>query len=133
MSGAVVDTHALVWYLEDSPRLGPAARQVFDACDHGEIAIYVPTICLVEVIYLQEKGRIPAELKAELVAQLQSGASGLIMVGLTPEVAEAVADVPREAVPDMPDRIIAATARHLGLPLVSRDRMIHLSGIETIW
>jgi predicted nucleic acid-binding protein len=54
-------------------------------------------------------------------------------MGLTPEVAEAVAEVPRSAVPDMPDRIIAATALHLGLPLVSRDRLIQLSGIETIW
>jgi PIN domain nuclease of toxin-antitoxin system len=133
MSDVVVDTHALVWYLEDSPRLSPAARQVFDACDRGEIAIYVPTICMVELIYLQEKGRIPGELKAELNAQLQAGTSGLILMGLTPEVAEAVAEVPRTAVPDMPDRIIAATAVHLGLPLVSRDRLIQLSGIETIW
>jgi PIN domain nuclease of toxin-antitoxin system len=133
MPDAVVDTHALVWYLEDSPRLGPAARQVFDACDRGEVVIYVPTICLVEIIYLQEKGRIPAELKAELDAQLRAGTSGLILVGLTPEVAQAVADVPRAAVPDMPDRIIAATAVHLDLPLISRDHLIQLSSIETIW
>jgi predicted nucleic acid-binding protein len=32
----------------------------------------------------------------------------------------------------MPDRIIAATALHLGLPLISRDRKIQLSGVNTI-
>jgi len=133
MADAVIDTHALVWYLEDSPRLSPAAREVFDACDRGEVVLYVPTICLVEIIYLQEKGRIPAELRADLEAQLLAGTSGLILTGLTPEVAEAVADVPRTAVPDMPDRIIAATAVHLGLPLVSRDHLIQLSSVETIW
>jgi PIN domain nuclease of toxin-antitoxin system len=133
MLDAVVDTHALVWYLEDSPRLSHAARQVFDDCDRGEIILYVPTICLVEIIYLQEKGRIPANLKEELDAQLRAGSSGLSLIGLTPEVAEAVGRVPRSEVPDMPDQIIAATAVHLGLPVVSRDRLIHLSSTETIW
>ncbi len=63
MSDYVTDTHSLIWYVEDSPRLGPAARECFEACDRGESTIHVPTICLVEIIYLQEKGRIPAEMK----------------------------------------------------------------------
>ncbi len=37
MSNAVTDTHALIWYLEDSPRLGEAANRVFNECDRGEI------------------------------------------------------------------------------------------------
>lgn len=48
-------------------------------------------------------------------------------------VAEAVYKVPRSAVPDMPDRIIAATALHLGLPLITRDQRIQSAGIKTIW
>jgi predicted nucleic acid-binding protein len=36
-------------------------------------------------------------------------------------------------VPDMPDRIIAATAMHLGLPLVMGDRKVQASVIVTIW
>ena len=31
------------------------------------------------------------------------------------------------------DSIIAATALHLGLPLISRDRKIQLSDVDTIW
>jgi PIN domain nuclease of toxin-antitoxin system len=133
MLDAVTDTHGLIWYLEGSPRLGSGARAVFDACDQGEIVVYVPTICLVEIIYLQEKGRIPADLKAQLDTELQTGTTGLILAALTPEVADAVAHVPRSEVPDMPDRIIAATAMHLGLPLISRDRAIQLSAVDTVW
>jgi PIN domain nuclease of toxin-antitoxin system len=133
MADAVTDTHALIWYLEDSPRLGPAAKQVFDACDRGELRVYVPTICLVEILYLQEKGRIPTPLKAQLDTELDSGATGLAAVALTAEVARTVADVPRGDVPDMPDRIIAATALHLGVPLISRDHRIELADVETIW
>jgi predicted nucleic acid-binding protein len=33
----------------------------------------------------------------------------------------------------MPDRIIAATALALGLPLVTRDRKIRAADLETIW
>jgi PIN domain nuclease of toxin-antitoxin system len=33
----------------------------------------------------------------------------------------------------MPDRIIAATAMHLGLPLISRDSKIQVSNVHTIW
>ena len=47
MSDAVTDTHALIWYLEDSLRLSAAANDVFERCDRGEIVIYIPTICLV--------------------------------------------------------------------------------------
>ena len=133
MPDAVTDTHGLIWYLEDSPRLGSDARAVFDACDRGESVIYVPTICLVEIIYLQEKGRIPADLKAELDAALEAGTTGLILAPLTAQVANAVAEVPRSDVPAMPDRIIAATALNLGLSLISRDRAIRLSAIRTVW
>ncbi|MCK6629038.1 MAG: hypothetical protein L6R45_28145 [Anaerolineae bacterium] len=62
MPDYVTDTHGLIWYLEDNVRLGRQASQLFDACDRGEIVIYVPTICLIEIIYLQEKGRIPTHL-----------------------------------------------------------------------
>jgi PIN domain nuclease of toxin-antitoxin system len=133
MPDFVTDTHGLIWYLEDSPSLGPAARVAFDACDRGDIVVYIPTICLVEIVYLQEKGRIPSDMKAQLDAELRTETSGLVLADLTAEVASAVARVPRAEVPDMPDRIIAATALHLGLPLISRDSKIPLSDVNTIW
>lgn len=33
----------------------------------------------------------------------------------------------------LPDRVIAATALQLGLPLVTRDRRLQSAGIQTIW
>ncbi len=134
MPGVVTDTHSLIWYLEDDPRLGPVANQTFDACDRGELVIHIPTICLVEIVYLQEKGRIPADLKARLDTELQAGTSGLVLADLTAEVVEALSHVPRAGVPDMPDRIIVATASHLGLSLISRDRKILQTGVvDIVW
>ncbi len=45
---AVTDTHSLLWFLEDSPRLGREAGRFFDDCVRGEGVIYIPTICLRE-------------------------------------------------------------------------------------
>lgn len=133
MSNLVTDTHALIWYLEDSTRLSPTANQAFEECERGEIVIYIPTICLVEIVYLQEKGRISADMKSQLDAALIAGTSGMILANLTDEVVTALATITRDSVPDMPDRIIAATAKYLGLPLISRDTRMPLSGVSIIW
>ena len=129
----VTDTHGLVWYLEDKPLLGTQAKAAFDACDRGECVIYIPTICLVEIVYLQEKGRIAPQLLEQLRTALIAGNTGLRIADLTLEVALSTAHVARAEVPDLPDRIVAATALHLGLPLISRDRRIQLSSVPSIW
>lgn len=133
MTDYVADTHALIWYLENSPRLGSQARAAFDACDRGEIRIYAPTICLVEIVYLMEKGRISPEMKSMLDGELKSGESGLVLADLNADVVDQIANVLRDDIPDLPDRVIAATALALNLPLISCDRKIVLSGLDTIW
>ncbi len=133
MQDAVTDTHGLIWYLANSARLGVNASQLFDACDQGQINLFILSICLVEMIYLQEKGRIPLELKKRFDVELQNGRSGFVVMPLTEEIANAVARIPREAVPEMPDRIIAATALHLKIPLISYDLALQKAGLPIIW
>lgn len=82
---------------------------------------------------LAGEGRIPANLKTQLDAELQAGTSGLVLADLTAEVVGALARIPPASVPDMPDRIIAATALHLGLPLISQDSRMPLAGVRIIW
>ncbi len=41
--------------------------------------------------------------------------------------------VPRADVPDMPDRIVAAMAVYIGVPVISRDGKIRASNVQTIW
>lgn len=133
MRDYVTDTPALIWYLEDSPRLGVEANSVFAACDRGEAIIHIPTICLVEIVYLQEKGRIPNALKQALDVQLESGQTGLLRADLTPDVVRNLEHIARAVVPELADRIIAATASALGYPLISRDRALQRSGLAVIW
>jgi predicted nucleic acid-binding protein len=51
----------------------------------------------------------------------------------TAEVVAAMRLVSRADVPDMPDRIVSATAIFLGVPLLSRDGRIRASNVQTVW
>jgi PIN domain nuclease of toxin-antitoxin system len=133
MAGLVTDTHAVVWYLLESPRLSRVAFAHLQEAAAKGAAILIPAVCLVEIVYLIEKRRITPVAQERLYQRLDDPDSDLRVIPLDRRVAEAVARIPRDQVPDMPDRIIAATALHLGVPLVTRDGRIRASGIETIW
>jgi hypothetical protein len=51
----------------------------------------------------------------------------------TAEVVEFMRRVPRDAMPDMPDRIVSVTAMFLDVPLVTGDANIRASGVQTLW
>ena len=57
----------------------------------------------------------------------------LAEVAFDRHVGTAMTRIPREIVPELPDRIIAATALHLNLPVITRDRRIRVSGLESVW
>lgn len=134
-SGHVVtDTHAFIWHLRSDPRLPRAVREIFAGADEGTRRIYVPSISIVETIYLVERGRVAKETIDLMQAYVNALDRPYHLADLDANVVAAVRQVPRDAVPDMPDRIIAATARSLGYPLITADERIHSSGVvEVIW
>ena len=129
----VLDTHAAIWYLTASSNLSSDALQAIQDSLTAADPVYLPSICIVEVIFLVEKKRIPAEALERLLAALADADSALRIAPLDLNVAMALARVPREALPDMPDRIIAATALHLDVPVVTRDQRMRASSIKTVW
>jgi predicted nucleic acid-binding protein len=130
----VADAHPLVWHLTKDAHLSQRCRRIFAQADTGSITIWVPAIVLVEVIYLVEKRRLPEVLTGQMFALLEPPGVNYRLIGLDLAILRALRQVKREAVPDMPDRIIAATALSLGLPLLSRDRaMAAVEGLEVIW
>jgi PIN domain nuclease of toxin-antitoxin system len=109
------------------------ARRFIDDAGRADHRIAVSVISLAEIVYLMEKGRLRASAYDDLRKVLDDPSHVLVEVPVTPGVVESMRSVPREAVPDMPDRIVAATAVHLGVPVISRDGMIRASSVQTIW
>lgn len=66
MASVVVDTHAIVWYLPGDSRLSATAAGALDSAVAAGEFIHVPSICLVELTYLVEKGRLPAVARDRL-------------------------------------------------------------------
>lgn len=130
---AVADTHALIWYLFDDSRLSRTAKQfIDDAAREGE-QIGFSAISVVEIVYLMEKQKIKPDALERLLKETQSGDTALIEVPVTGNVARTMQSISRETIPDMPDRIIAATALELNIPIISRDGKIKVSELKTIW
>ncbi len=129
----VLDTHAAIWYVFTPSDLSRAAHQFVRRAIANRRPVYISAISLVETIYLVERGRISLEALRRIESALKDASSGLVVAPVDASVAEAVPKISRAVVPDMPDRIIAATALQLGLPLVTRDRRLQQAGIQTIW
>jgi PIN domain nuclease of toxin-antitoxin system len=133
MLSGIADTHAIIWYLFGDRRLSPAAKTFLEKAATGENQVGLSSITLAEIIYLTEKKRIPPGTLTRLTGALDMPGSLLAVVPFDRQIAEALPRVERLKVPELPDRIIAATALCLGIPLVSRDAKIQTSGIETVW
>ena len=134
MADLVIDTHTAIWYFANSSEMSLLATQTIDnAVADGEMVI-LSAISIVEIIYLIDKGKLLSQTLNSLMQYLKLPTSSFITQDLTEDIAQTLANIPRPIVPDMPDRIIAATALHLNLPLVTKDHKIQaLQNIKTIW
>jgi PIN domain nuclease of toxin-antitoxin system len=133
MIAGVADTHAAIWFLSGDPRLSATAKQFFDQAAIARKKIVLSPISLAEVVYLIEKNRLPASAFDDLKTALKNPNHVLQEAPFTTEVVDAMRQVSRQDVPDMPDRIVSATAVFLGVPLVSRDGRIRASNVQTVW
>ena len=134
MSAVVADTHTLVWLLFAPEKLSVAAEQALQRAIQAGEPIYISAISLIELTYLVEKERLPHNVLEQIVAQCIDPNSGLALVPIDVAVAQALKQISRAIVPEMPDRIIASTALYLGLPLVTCDLKIRAAdAVITIW
>ena len=134
MTSVVADTHTLIWYVFDLQRLSETALTALEQAINTGNPIYISAITLIEIAYLVEKGRFAEEVLTRILNSLDDPNVGIILLPLDRNISGAIRQIDRVTVPDMPDRIIAATAFSLGIPLVTRDLRIQaLTTIKTIW
>ena len=130
---AVADTHTALWHLFDDARLSAAARIFIGEAAASRRKVAISSISLAEVVYLIEKNRLPLSAYDELMQALGDPEHVFAEAVFTAAIVEAMRQVSRTEVPDMPERMIAATAVYFDVPVISRDRRIRAASIRTIW
>lgn len=133
MADILIDTHVVIWYFADPTQLSKPTENAIDKAEKNGM-IFVSSITIVELIYLIEKNKIPKDVLDLLRVALDDSTTAFSLIEMSREISDKVENIPRLTVPDMPDRIIAATALHLNIPLITKDYKIQaLQNIRTIW
>ena len=120
----LLDTHVWIWAAAGTPdRIGPKTRRRLEkAATAG--TLYVSTASAFELAALTTAGRLVLSTPVDRWIRDSIDRSGLRVAAVDVEVGVDAGQVPASAIPDPLDRLLVATARSLGVPLVTRDRLL---------
>ncbi len=120
----VLDTHVWIWVVEgDRTALSASAIETIERVAKGG-AVRVSAISVWEVAMLEAKGRISLSRPLDDWVHAALHAPGVRLLPLSPEIAIGSARLPGAPQGDPADRILMASARHLGGQLATCDREI---------
>lgn len=134
-SSFVVDTHALLWYLEGNRQLGSRARSALSAPDSH---LVVPIIVLAEADVIIAHGRTRIPSIAYLIGKLVQDPRFEIFP-LTLDIFRRSLSPEAARVPELHDRLIAATSLHLldlgfDIAVITRDESIaNAQLVPVVW
>lgn len=119
-SAVLLDTHVLVWLVVGDGRLRPAVRRRMEAAAQ-ERQLWVSAITPWEIGMLVATGRLVLDRDVTDWLHAALALPGIRLSPLEPAVAVASTRLPGELHGDPADRLILATARHLGATLITAD------------
>jgi PIN domain nuclease of toxin-antitoxin system len=122
----LLDTHALLWWLTDDPRLPATARA---AISDPENQLLVSACSGYEIAYKQQSGRLPA-LPENLPRRLQREGIGILPISLDHALAAAALPGPHR---DPWDRILMAQAVAEDCHMVTVDKVFSDYAIPVLW
>lgn len=122
MSSYVTDTQALVKFMMGQKVINHQCHQAFLSADRGENTIIIPAVVLMEVLYLFEKNRIEIDL---IQTECLLKSKNYQFEPLSLEILKTASEI--NDIPELHDRLIAATARYFDAPLITNDQVIQKS------
>jgi PIN domain nuclease of toxin-antitoxin system len=127
----VVDTHALIWFLESNPRLGADAQRMMR---DPSSELFLPVIALAEACWIIERGRTSIPSAADLLQDVDAD-QRVTVVPLDRDILDL--SLTLSSIGEMHDRQIVATALLLqrqgrAVALLTKDANIVASGVVPI-
>jgi PIN domain nuclease of toxin-antitoxin system len=125
----LIDTHTLFWYLTNSPKLSATGRDIFQRAFAGEINLILSPIVLLELYGLARKVSAPFDFATELALFEQPP------FRIEPITTADLYLLDRlSVIPELHDRLIAATAYRISAPILTRDPLIAAcDDITCVW
>jgi PIN domain nuclease of toxin-antitoxin system len=112
----LLDSQALLWVLDDNPRLGTQSRITISSS--SQVYVSAATVWELTIKSMLGKLVVPAPLTERLMAQ------GLGLLNITAEHSEAIREFPELARHDPFDRLLVAQAKRSGLRLLTADHVL---------
>lgn len=129
----LMDTCAIIWDALDDKQLTPKALNAIQKADDHN-ALIICDISIWEISMLLKKRRIELETTAANFINLFLQSRNIIVVQISPEIADLSVSFGSEINNDPADRIIAATSIIHNAQLVTADtNLIESELVDTIW
>ena len=126
---ALLDTHALLWWLDGDERLSPSARAFIGDSDNR---ILVSAASAWEIATKVRLGRLPGDIEVAarfLECLLEQGFTPL---GISVEHALRAGSLPGPH-RDPFDRMLIAQAQAESIPLISNESLFYGYGVQRLW
>src|SRR5579862_5695320 len=119
----LLDTCAAIWLIAGDPLSSTAQAALLEARSQNS-GIYVSPFTAWEVGTLSARGRLRGPLSPEAWFEFLLKIPGVKLAELSPETLLRSTSLPGTPPSDPADRIIVATARAHGYPILTRDRLL---------
>lgn len=129
----VLDTHTLVWWVTNDSSLSKKAKAAIERERAGG-EIVVSAISAWEIAMLVERETLAFSMDVESWLATVQQIPGVRFVPIDVDISTKSVKLPGEFHKDPADRLIVATARKFGAPLVTKDLKIRAyAHVKTIW
>lgn len=125
----LLDSHALVWYLNGDRRLSRKAREI---TDDSESEVFISAVCAWEIAVKVNRGRWPEAVQIADSLQEITMAQAFEALPITIDHAR-VAGFLSGRHHDPFDRMLAAQSQIEGMPIVTADSAFREFGTPVIW